>query len=368
MARIRLDNITKRFGTHTALRNLSLDIGDGEFFVLLGPTGAGKTTTLRLIAGLEKPTSGTIAIGEKDVLDWSVAERDVALVFQYYSLYPRYSVRQNLEFPLRSRVRSFSQSEIDERVARAARTLRIDHLLNRKTDRLSGGEMQRVAIGRAIVREPRAFLMDEPLSNLDAKLREALRAELKDLQMKLGATFLFVTHDQIEAMSMGDRIGVLNQGQIVQVGTPNEIYNQPRDVFVAGFVGSPAMNLVPGEISNGCVAALSGNVELGLGGGAGRAGRVKGAVTIGIRAEDIIVGPGEKIDAKVHHVENHGVEQIVTLRISDHLIKATVPATMRLGIEDTVKFSFAAGKVHCFDGVTGRSLADQDRAESVSLV
>ena len=192
--------------------------------------------------------------------DWTAAQRDIALVFQYYSLYPRYTVRQNLAFPLRSRVRNYTQSEIDARIATAAKTLRIEHLLDRKTDRLSGGEMQRVAIGRAIVREPRAFLMDEPLSNLDAKLREALRSELKDLQMKLGATFLFVTHDQIEAMSMGDKVGVLNQGRIIQVGTPQQIYNSPRDIFVAGFVGSPAMNLVKGELRDGKLTALAGKL------------------------------------------------------------------------------------------------------------
>jgi multiple sugar transport system ATP-binding protein len=354
MAEIELDKVTKKFGGHTALRELSLDVGNGEFFVLLGPTGAGKTTALRLIAGLEKPTVGSVRIGREDVSNWSAAERDVALVFQYYSLYPRYTVRQNLAFPLRSRVRHYSSSEIDARIARAAKTLRIEHLLERKTDKLSGGEMQRVAIGRAIVREPRAFLMDEPLSNLDAKLREALRAELKDLQMKLGATFLFVTHDQIEAMSMGDRIGVLNAGKLAQVGTPYEIYNSPRDTFVAAFVGSPAMNLVAGEINNGRVMALSGKVDLSLCDGTGR---VNGAVTVGIRAEDVIVGTGEAADAQVHHVENHGVEQILTLRVSDHLIKATVPATTRVSIEDVVKFSFAAGKAHFFDSTTGLSLA-----------
>ncbi len=232
--------------------------------MLLGPTGAGKTTTLRLIAGLEKPTGGTIAIGGEDVRDWSAAERDVALVFQYYSLYPRYTVQQNLAFPLKSQVHSYSAAEIAERVQKAARTLRIEHLLDRKTDKLSGGEMQRVSIGRAIVREPKAFLMDEPLSNLDAKLREALRSELKDLQMKLGATFLYVTHDQIEAMSMGDKVGVLNNGRLVQVGKPQEIYNEPCDVFVAGFIGSPAMNLLDGELRGGRVSAMDGKLEIPL--------------------------------------------------------------------------------------------------------
>ena len=245
--------------------------------MLLGPTGAGKTTTLRLIAGLEKPDDGTVSIGGEDTAGWSVAQRDVALVFQYYSLYPRYTVRQNLAFPLKSRVRNFAPDEIERRVARAAKMLRIEHLLERKTDQLSGGEMQRVSIGRAIVRDPSVFLMDEPLSNLDAKLREALRSELKDLQTSLGATFLFVTHDQIEAMSMGDRIGVLNEGRLVQVGTPNEIYNAPRDTFVATFVGSPAMNLLDGVVEDGRLG-VPGAFAVPLGGcRAGAAGPGRGA-------------------------------------------------------------------------------------------
>ena len=262
MARIELRNITKKFGAHTALKSLNLDIADGEFFVLLGETGAGKTTTLRLIAGLEKPDEGQILIDGVDVRTWGAAERDVALVLQQYSLYPRYTVRENLEFPLKSKIRRVEPAEINERVARAARTLRIEHLLDRKTDRLSGGEMQRVSIGRAIVRKPRVFLMDEPLSNLDAKLREALRTELKNLQMTLGATFLFVTHDQIEAMSMGDKVGVLNHGRLVQTGTPYEIYNNPRDTFVASFVGSPPMNLLDGELVSGRAVIAPRNFEL----------------------------------------------------------------------------------------------------------
>jgi multiple sugar transport system ATP-binding protein len=355
MAHVRLDNVTKQFGAHTAVRDLSLDIADGEFFVLLGPTGAGKTTTLRLIAGLDKPTSGRIVIGEEDMSDWTVAQRDVALVFQYYSLYPRYTVRQNLEFPLKSRVHSYARADIDARVERAAKTLRIAHLLDRKTDRLSGGEMQRVAIGRAIVREPRVFLMDEPLSNLDAKLRESLRAELKDLQMKIGGTFLFVTHDQIEAMSMGDKVGVLNDGRIVQVGTPQQIYNQPRDTFVATFVGSPAMNLVPGDLAEGKVAALDGKLVVPVNGHAGATR--SGAVTLGFRSEDIRVGPDQPTEAVIHDVENHGVEQIVTLRVGGHLVKATVPSIIPVAVDGKVRFGIDPAKVHCFDAKSGMNLA-----------
>jgi len=352
MAQIKLAAVSKRFGTQVALEGLDLEIADGEFFVLLGPTGAGKTTTLRLIAGLEQPDRGTIEIDRESVLAQSAAQRDVALVFQHYSLYPRYTVRQNLEFPLRSPVRRHDQAEIDDRVARAARTLRIEHLLERKTDRLSGGEMQRVSIGRAIVREPRAFLMDEPLSNLDAKLREALRSELKDLQMRLGATFLFVTHDQIEAMSMGDKVGVLDHGRIVQVGTPQEIYNRPRDRFVAGFVGSPAMNFLPAESRDGRLIALADSLQLPAD------GPVRpGPVTLGIRSEDLRIGPAEGLEARVHDVENLGVEKIVTLRIDGLLLRATVPATLELSIDSTVRFGFDPRKLHCFDPDSGANLA-----------
>jgi len=219
VARLSLKNLSKTYGEVTALRKVSLDIHDKEFFVLLGPTGAGKTTTLRCIAGLEKPESGEVWIDDDLVNEWSAANRDVALVFQQYSLYPNYTVRENLAFPLKSKLRRTPAKEIVRRVQKAAETLRMTHLLDRRTDRLSGGEMQRVAIGRAIVREPRLFLMDEPLSNLDAKLRELLRSELQELQLRLGATLIFVTHDQVEAMTMGDRIGVLCKGQLVQAGS-----------------------------------------------------------------------------------------------------------------------------------------------------
>jgi multiple sugar transport system ATP-binding protein len=229
--------------------------------------------------------------------------------------------------------------------------------MDRKTDRLSGGEMQRVSIGRAIVRQPRIFLMDEPLSNLDAKLREALRAELKDLKIKLGATFLFVTHDQIEAMSMADRIAVLHAGRIAQVGTPYEMYNEPSDVFVAGFVGTPTMNLLKAEIRDGIAVATDGRFQFKLDGGAReRFGGANGPLTVGIRAEDIRIGPHEAIEAIAHGVENQGVEKIVTLRINDCLLRATVPAAHPIAIEERIRFSFVEERLHGFDAKTGLNL------------
>ncbi|MDX3928554.1 MAG: ABC transporter ATP-binding protein [Shinella sp.] len=355
MAHIELKGISKSFGSHPALKGLDLDIADGEFFVLLGQTGAGKTTTLRLVAGLEKPSEGRIFIDGQDVSDWGPAERDVALVLQQYSLYPRYTVRENLEFPLKSKIRRVEPAEIGERVARVAKTLRIEHLLDRKTDRLSGGEMQRVSIGRAIVRKPRVFLMDEPLSALDAKLREALRTELKNLQMNLGATFLFVTHDQIEAMSMGDKIGVLNDGQLVQTGTPHEIYNNPANTFVARSVGSPPMNLIDGRLVNGRAVVTPMSFELPYEGAAKVGG--ERPLIFGIRPEDLYLESGAPVEARVHDIENHGVEKILTLRTSgDTTLRATVPARTDVAIEEAVRFAWNPQKVVLFDGGSGVSL------------
>ena len=351
MARIRLNNINKQFGQHTALSDFSLDVANGEFFVLLGPTGAGKTTTLRLISGLDKPTSGDIFIDDANVAEWGPAERDTALVLQQYSLYPRLTVRDNLAFPLRSRVRRMPQAEIDKRIDYASKTLRIGHLLDRKTDRLSGGEMQRVSIGRAIVREPQVFLMDEPLSALDAKLRESLRSELKDLQMRLGATFIFVTHDQVEAMTMGDRIGVLNRGRLVQVGTPQEIYTNPRDTFVASFVGSPVINLIPGKFAGGN-AVVSPGFQLPV---ASRGG--DGAYTFGVRPEDVKVEQGAPVEGKVHDIENHGIEKVLTLRVGDQFVRAAVPGRVPVAVEESVRFGWNPEKVIFFDAKSGLNLS-----------
>jgi multiple sugar transport system ATP-binding protein len=245
MAEVRLDNVTKRFGEVTAIADLSLHIDDGELVVLLGPTGAGKTTTLRMVAGLERPDAGRIEIGGHDVSAEPPAVRDVAFVFQQYSLYPHLTVYDNLAFPLRSPARRLPADEVRKRVQEVAELLHIESKLANKATRLSGGEMQRVAIGRALVRAPSIYLMDEPLSSLDAKLRAELRLELKRIQVELGATILYVTHDQIEAMTMASRIGVVSAGRLVQLGTPREIYERPCNRYVATQLGTPAINLIP---------------------------------------------------------------------------------------------------------------------------
>ncbi|WP_095200915.1 ABC transporter ATP-binding protein [Mesorhizobium carmichaelinearum] len=245
MADVHIKNVTKSFGEHVAVNGLDLHISDGEFVVLLGPTGAGKTTTLRLIAGLERPDSGTIEIGGHNATTLSPAERDTAFVFQQYSLYPHLSVFDNLAFPLRSPARKIPEDQIRRRVEEVAKMVRIHHKLANRSTKLSGGEMQRVAIGRALVRKPAIYLMDEPLSSLDAKLRADLRLELKRIQSELGATMLYVTHDQIEAMTMADRIGILADGVLVQIGSPRTIYSEPANLHVAARLGQPAINLLP---------------------------------------------------------------------------------------------------------------------------
>lgn len=351
MASIELQNIIKNFGSTRALRGVDLKIEDGEFFVLLGQSGAGKTTILRVIAGLEEPTSGRILIDGQDVADWNAAERDVALVLQQYSLYPRLTVRGNLEFPLKAKVRNLKADEITQRANKAAETLQITHLMDRKVEKLSGGEMQRVSIGRAIVREPRVFLMDEPLSALDAKLREALRIELKKLHHELGATFLFVTHDQIEAMSMGDKIGVLNNGRLVQVGTPSEVYENPINTFVARAVGSPPMNLLHGVVSgDNAVLDSGGNLPLLSGGPEGQ------KLSFGIRPENIQIESGAPVRGKVFDIEDHGVIKILVVDIAGERLHATVSAKMKVEMDEEIRFGWKPEKVLLFDRASGENL------------
>jgi len=353
MADISLHGISKKFGPNTALRGLDLDIKDGEFFVLLGQTGAGKTTTLRVIAGLEIPDSGSVIINGQNATKWNAAERDVALVLQQYSLYPRMTVRGNLEFPLKSRTQNFTAAEITERVDRVAATLQITKLLDRKVERLSGGEMQRVSIGRAIVRQPHVFLMDEPLSALDANLRDVLRVELKKLHNELGATFVFVTHDQVEAMSMGDKIGVLNKGKLVQVGTPSEIYAKPINTFVARSVGTPPMNLVDGTLKGNTAIWDAGKFALPLSTPKGPNG---GRVRFGIRPEDVFLDQNGPATGRVFDVENHGVIKILTLDIDGVHLHATVSAQTKVQIDETLKFNWKPEKVLYFNIENGRNL------------
>lgn len=357
MAHIKLEDLTKRFGRVTAIKRLNLEIHDKEFFVLLGPTGAGKTTTLRCISGLEKPNDGSIYINKQNVDGLGPAERDVALVFQYYSLYPHYTVKQNLEFPLKSKIRNFTAQEINQRVTKAAKTLQIDHLLSRKTDKLSGGEMQRVAIGRAIVRDPKIFLMDEPLSNLDAKLREILRSELKGLQMNLGATFLYVTHDQVEAMTMGERIGVLHKGKLLQIGTPYEVYNSPVNRFVAEFVGTPTMNLFSSTVHDSRLIVTRDKFEIKL--TQKTLNRLKGfdgEIDIGIRSEDITLSSENGIEARIYGIENMGMAKIITLKLADFLLKVTVDADISVQLDTIIRFQMNQDKLHFFNKATGENL------------
>lgn len=310
MAEVHIKNVTKSFGDHVAVDGLDLHIADGEFVVLLGPTGAGKTTTLRLIAGLERPDSGMIEIGGHNATTLSPAERDTAFVFQQYSLYPHLSVFDNLAFPLRSPARKMPEDQIRRRVEEVAKMVRIHHKLANRSTKLSGGEMQRVAIGRALVRKPSIYLMDEPLSSLDAKLRGDLRLELKRIQTELGATMLYVTHDQIEAMTMADRIGILTEGVLVQIGSPRTIYSEPANLHVAARLGQPAINLLPTGLLPD-------------------AGAPAGTKTIGARTEHLSIakaanGHADGVVDWVEHLgdQNHlhvtvGTKKLVTLTDPD---------------------------------------------------
>ncbi len=314
MAEITLTGVSKYFGDDIALENLSLTVPDGAFVVLLGPTGAGKTTTLRMVSGLDTPDSGSVSIGGRDMAGMTPAQRDVAMVFQQYSLYPHLTVRENLEFPLKSPVLRTPKSDIDRKVGEVAEVLQISHKLDNKATALSGGEMQRVSIGRALVRNPSVYLMDEPLSSLDAKLRSDLRVELKNIQANSGATLLYVTHDQIEAMTMATHVGVLDNGRLVQFGSPREIYENPVSVYAASRLGQPRINVLPADIFGGAPAS---------------------ATTIGLRPEHIVQGDGE--DSMVKRVEHLGDQTRLHLSFKDQDLITVTDAHTRLKHGDIVK-------------------------------
>ncbi|MDE2384072.1 MAG: ABC transporter ATP-binding protein [Alphaproteobacteria bacterium] len=349
MARIRLNNVAKRWGSVTGVSEMNLDIADGEFLVFLGPSGCGKTTTMRMIAGLESITEGEIWIGDRLVNRLEPKDRDISMVFQSYGLYPNLTVYENIRFPLR--VRRVPKAEHHERVMRAAAMVELGDYLDRRPSALSGGQRQRVALARSIVREPNAFLMDEPLSNLDAKLRVSTRAQIKNLHHTLKTTTIYVTHDQIEAMTLADRVVVMSKGKMQQVGTPTEIYDRPANTFVAGFIGSPAMNLVSGQISKGTFRA-EGMEVTGL-------KAADGPAILGFRAEDAAIaaaGRPSQIKAPVYTMELLGDATLVTVRVGGALVATKAPKDFRIEIGAPLCISVPAAAVHLFDQASGARL------------
>ena len=347
MASVTLANLTKRWGDFVGVDNQSLEIADQEFLVLLGPSGCGKTTTMRMIAGLEEPTSGDILIGGRRVNDDLPKDRDVAMVFQNYGLYPHMSVFENIAYPLR--VRGTPKPDIQPRVERAAEQVELTEFLQRKPKALSGGQRQRVALARAIVRKPQVFLMDEPLSNLDAKLRVTMRAELKHLSHELKITTVYVTHDQIEAMTLADRVAVMNHGRIQQLGTPDQIYNDPANLFVAGFIGSPAMNLIEGQIADGWFSTPDG-VRLVEAEGHGPA-------TLGVRAQDVsVTAPEQGVAATVYASENTGEHVHVTASLGRQRLTAKADRFFQAEIGAAIGLSIATDHIYFFDPATGERM------------
>ena len=352
MAGIRIAGVSKIYsGGVKAVDRVSIDVADGEFIVLVGPSGCGKSTLLRMVAGLEVISEGEVSIGEKVVNRMEPAERDIAMVFQNYALYPHMTVYQNLAYGLKNR--GTPKAEIDARVAEAARMLEITQYLERKPRALSGGQRQRVAMGRAIVRKPAAFLFDEPLSNLDAKLRVTMRGEIRKLQRRLGTTALYVTHDQLEAMTLADRLVVLSAGQIEQIGTPLEVYHRPASTFVASFIGAPAMNLVKGTLDGHRLAIGSAEIDLQL------AMPVSGPVTVGMRAEDLTVAAGAAdgladLPFLVDYVEELGASRLVHGTVGGQGLTAALPLVTE--ITGQMRLSIAPEKLHFFSPDTGKRI------------
>lgn len=360
MAKVRLKNLTKRFGNVVAVNNVSFEVKDKGFLVLLGPSGCGKTTTLRCIAGLETLDEGEIYIGDTLVNELLPKDRDVSMVFQSYALYPHMKVFGNIAFPLK--MRKVPKNEIKERVKHTAELLRITHLLDRKPKHLSGGEAQRTALGRAIVRNPRVFLMDEPLSNLDAKLRVYMRVELKRLQKDLGVTTVYVTHDQVEAMTMADEVAIMNQGVLQQLGDAYKIFNYPANLFVAGFIGSPPMNFIDCTFTerNGSCFLDAGTFILPIPDDISKIIKEEptgSELILGVRPEDVSLGkkrtPEKLVEAEIYVIEPLGSEIIVDLKVGDNLVKVkTTDFTMNIGKKVWVGFN--KEKMHLFDKKTER--------------
>ena len=348
VAKIQLQNISKRWGSFIGVDNFNLVIPDKEFLVLLGPSGCGKTTTMRMIAGLEEVTEGQISINDRIVNDLDPKDRDVAMVFQSYALYPNLNVYENIRFPLR--MRKTNPSDQKEKVMRAAEMVELTDFLHRRPAELSGGQRQRVALARAIVREPNVFLMDEPLSNLDAKLRVSTRHQIKNLSHELQVTTIYVTHDQIEAMTLADRVVVMNKGVIQQVGTPTEIYDRPNNVFVAGFIGSPAMNLIEGHISNGNFAAE--NVKV-----SGFDKKLNGKITLGFRAEDAEMTNKGNANAPLYSIELLGDATISTMRLGGAICSVKGPKDYRAEIGHPVSASIPQKACHLFNPENGERLS-----------
>jgi multiple sugar transport system ATP-binding protein len=367
MAAISIRNVTKRYGTLSVLAPFSLDIADGEFVVLVGPSGCGKSTMLKILAGLEPASGGTVTIGGRDVTDLAPGDRDIAMVFQNYALYPHLTVAQNIGFGLM--MRGLPRAEIDRRVAEAAKMLDVAHLLDRRPRMLSGGQRQRVALGRAIVREPQAFLMDEPLSNLDAKLRVHMRAEIGALHRRIGVTTVYVTHDQIEAMTMADRVVIMKDGAIQQIADPDTVFNRPASLFVAGFIGTPGMNFltveaVPGEAA---VSLFGQRVPVAV---PPERLAAAGGLIAGIRPEYLALGAGEvNVSVRPHLIESLGSEKYVYFDGGAHTVSglpgeeerskgliARVPHAGALAAGEAMTLSFSAADLHLFDAASGAAL------------
>jgi len=361
MVEVRLEKLTKVFGKNTvAVDNVNLDIKDKEFLVLLGPSGCGKTTTLRCIAGLENPTSGNIYIGDRLVNDVPEKDRDVAMVFQTFALWPHMKVKDNIAFPLK--MRKVPKDEIKKRLKETAELLRMPHLLDRVPGQLSGGEAQRVALGRAIIRDPKVFLLDEPLANLDAKLRVHMRVELRKLQERLGVTTICVTHDQAEAMAMADRIAVMHQGKIRQIGIASDLYDHPEDLFVAGFIGSPAMNFINCTYEEEKKALISEAFSLEIPKNLGKEIKehaTSSEVILGLRPQDISLHETQmpdSISAEVYAMEPLGSEAIVDLKLGDMIIKAVAPPTYKTRSGDTAWILFDMNRIHIIDKKTEKAI------------